>query len=81
MTDKLDFRVIHGGDAGVARTPAENAALLDRLNAAISAGLGWIVTDEGFTIRDTRDILFGDPDADPSRAFDGLETRVMRGDP
>lgn len=48
-------------------------------DAAIAAGYGGLLTVEGFTIRETRDILFGSDDpALASRSFDGLSPRVTR---
>lgn len=45
---------------------------------AIAMGWGHLITVEGFTIRETRDLLWGDPDADPAREFDGLKRRRYR---
>lgn len=44
---------------------------------AIALGFGDVLTVEGFTIRETRDLLWGDPDAKP-REFDGLRARYPR---
>lgn len=57
-----------------------NEPTKDDYDRAIAEGFGDLVTVEGFTIRETRDLLWGNPEVTPQN-FDGLRKRVMARNP